>query len=1021
MQHQAQGSFIIKHTARIIAASFLALSPATGFAALETYPESITNAEAHAGAPAAWMPAAASIVKVAEAGSVGANPYGLKFYGTPANNQLIVRSVSNANAYNGAWGSVVTAGTNYTIFDTKNRMSSWVTTGNSATSFIDTNGLTAGTVVKGLEKGLGMNDTGAHTAIFEMAVTVSNTANPYLLRPTRIPDPTGFSTDSTKYGTGAGYPANATDAGIGSGPAADNTFNSYKDAYDYKLSVTYTTDKFPYTQLGYTYYWGQADNVPPLDKIQGMSEFILLGGTGGSNPALTPSGTDESGNVIVVGIYSPQSYVYTKNDGTALSNAAGSQYGNGFASFNVTGACDTLWAGAAFQAGTSLDAAMPNTITVEALGDISGGEGILVDSQNYTVTNAGTITANAGAKKFNIAGTENIAILFKGASYTYSGAVKNVLNNSGNITGPAAGTAVKVLAGNTDLTNTGTITGPACGIWLLSGANTIANSGTITGGTNAIRLGGGTTAITNTGTINGNVTMDAGSGATLDVGTNNLALSGGGTYTQGAGTTLKLTANSPTEYGKVTAVGAAIDPASSVNVTVGDYIPNNTSFKIVDTSGAGIGKTPGAIMSNSQVLAFSGSGSSGDLIITATRAHPYNTLASTANAGAVGMTLEEIGAKATGDMLTVLNTLDIMTSATQVSSSLESMHPDMSSGAAQGARAIANQFFSSVSSRIGYARSGLTEMGISTGDMFHGTGVWFQGLGSHAKQGTRKGIAGYQYNTFGTTFGGDKIFGDHVRLGLAGGYGYADVNGKTMGRPRDSINSFQGILYGSYDSLSLGAARKEGKYSEEAVRTQGQNLWYVDGMFGFTQNNYDSRREIYLGDMTRVANATHYAQQYATMLETGYTFVFKKTKALQITPFASLTHSYLYMNRYSENGAEALNLTVDGKGYNELEQGLGLKLAYPLLSKKYGTFIPTVRGAWLYDYMGERYETTSSFTWGGPSFVTTGARPAQDGALLGASIIFLNRGNLTLTGNYDWELRDEFASHTYYGTVRADF
>jgi len=962
-----------------------------------------------------------AMVQVGEAGSAHATTYNLKFYGAPADNQLIVRSLSNANAYNGAWGSVVTAGTNYTIFDTKNRMSTWVTTGSSTTTFIDNNGLTAGTVVKGLEKGLGMNDTGTHSAIFEMAVTVSNTANPYLLRPTRIPDPAAFNADWTKYGTGAPYPANATEAGIGTGAAADNTFASFKDAYDYKLSVTYTTDKFPYTQLGYTYYWGQADNVPPLDKIQGMSEFILLGGTGGSDPALTPSGTDESGNVKVVGIYAPQSYVYTKNDGTALSDAAGSQYGNGFASFNVTGACDTLWAGAAFQTGASLDAASPNTITVGALGNVSGGQGILVDSQNYTVTNAGTITANAATKKFNLAGSEDIALLFKGASYSYAGAVKNVLNNSGTITGPAAGTAVKVLAGDTDITNTGTITGPAYGIWLLSGANTITNSGTITGGTNAIRLGGGTTAIANTGTINGNVTLDAGSGAALDIGANNLALSAGGTYTQGAGTTLKLTANSPTGYGKVTAAGATIDPASSVTVTVGDYIANNTSFKVVDTSGAGIGSAPGTVTSNSQVLAFSGSGASGDLVITATRAHPYNTLASTANAGAAGATLEEIGAKATGDMLTVLNTLDMMTSAAQVSSSLESMHPDMSSGAAQGARAIASQFFSSVSSRIGYARSGLAETGISTGDMFQGTGVWFQGLGSHAKQGTRKGIAGYQYNTFGTTFGGDKIFGDHVRLGAAGGYGYADVNGKTIGRPRDSINSFQGIVYGSYDSLSLGAAREKGKLSEEAVRTQGDNLWYVDGMFGFTQNNYDSRREIYLGDITRVANATHYAQQYATMLETGYTFVFKKTGALQVTPFASLQHSYLYMNRYSEDGADALNLTVDGKGYNELEQGIGLKLAYPLKSKKYGTLIPTMRSAWLHDYMGERYETTSSFAGGGPSFVTSGARPAQDGALFGASLVFLNKGNLTLTGNYDWEMRDEFASHTYYGTVRADF
>lgn len=75
-------------------------------------------------------------------------------------------------------------------------MSAWGTTGSSMTTFVNTNGLTAATVVKGLEKGLGMNDTGTHTAIFEMAVTVSNSANPYLLRPARNPDSATFSTDS---------------------------------------------------------------------------------------------------------------------------------------------------------------------------------------------------------------------------------------------------------------------------------------------------------------------------------------------------------------------------------------------------------------------------------------------------------------------------------------------------------------------------------------------------------------------------------------------------------------------------------------------------------------------------------------------------------------------------------------------------------------------------------------------------------------------------------------------------------
>ena len=375
-------------------------------AEMETFADSIVNAKSLADAPANWMPADADMFKAAESGSVGGNPYGLRYYYNPdkALDQLIVRTASKEVNYNGTYGAPTTAGSNYTIYGNKDVLSAWVTTGNGLTSFVDGQGLTAGTFVKGVERGLGMNnDKGNHDAIFEIAVTVGDAYNPWLLRPVRNPDPTKFGANPAEYGTNGAFPADAAAAGIGTGAAADAVFANYKAAYEAWAQSSHSdpkeSNRFPWTELGYTYYWGQAENVPTrLSEVQGMSEFILLGGAGGANLNKTPSGTDESGNVVVVGIYASQSYIYTKNDGTSLSNAPGAQYGNGFASFNVTGPCDTLWAGKAFQAGARLDAATPNTITIAAGGSMSGGQGILVGSQNYAVTNAGSITANAGKK-----------------------------------------------------------------------------------------------------------------------------------------------------------------------------------------------------------------------------------------------------------------------------------------------------------------------------------------------------------------------------------------------------------------------------------------------------------------------------------------------------------------------------------------------------------------------------------------------------------------------------------------------
>ena len=127
------------------------------------------------------------------------------------------------------------------------------------------------------------------------------------------------------------------------------------------------------------------------------------------------------------------------------------------------------------------------------------------------------------------------------------------------------------------------------------------------------------------------------------------------------------------------------------------------------------------------------------------------------------------------------------------------------------------------------------------------------------------------------------------------------------------------------------------------------------------------------------------------------------------------------MNQYKEDGAGALDLSVTGNGYNQLLQTLGTKFAYPFVSKKAGTFIPAVKAAWLYDYIGDQFVTNASFAGGGTSFTTKGAKPAQNGLLLGGELAFLNKGNMTLTANYDVELKDQFVGNTYYGTARFDF
>ncbi|MEI6068742.1 MAG: autotransporter domain-containing protein [Methylococcaceae bacterium] len=1011
----------------ILAWIFLLLPVAV--ADTESYSQSIVNALAHADAPMTWL--ATDLFNVSEAGSVGANANGLQYYGAAANNQLIVRTASTSSPYNGGFGGpVITAGSDYAIFGGKSSFGSWVTLGNGMTNFIVKEGLTGSTVTKGIERGLGMDTKGTHDTIFEMAVTVGDTGNnPYLLRPVRNPNPAAFSTTPGDYGTSGAIPATAALAGIGTGAAADSVYTNYKAAYTAWAGQAYTTNPFPWTQLGYTYYWGQTANPPTLlSQVQGMSEFTLLGGTGSSDPTKTPSGTNEAGQVKVVGIYATESYIYTKNKGGILSSDADAQYGNGFASFKVTGSANTLWAGANFQTGAKLDAGTPNTITVDSGGSISGGQGILVGSQNYTVNNAGTITAKADTKKFNITGSENIALLFKGDTAAYVGAVKNILYNSGSITGPGTnGTAVKVLAGNTDITNTGTITGSGSGsgyaVQTGTGNDTVTvNGGSVTGkidlgtGTDALAVNMGGTLVGKITTI-GSVTVNGGTlrvgdgstfgtgeiknNATLDIGSTTLAI--GGTYTQSAASTLMVAVNGATN-GSLVATGTATATAGyNLALNVSNYIQNNATYKIIQ--GAAVGSAIAApaisVLGNHHVTFAATTFSSDALIVTASRV--ANAFANDANPGDanarnVGNTLDTM-TNPSADMSTVLNAMDGL-SKSQSAAALDTMVPEVDAGVLNNDRATLNNFTQLSTDRVEKAHKEKqskhsARSGVSSGEADKLDGLWAKGYGSYLTQGTRGGIAGYNAWNAGTALGVDRRFTDALTLGISGGYAYGNVN-SDANSANTTINSAQTTLYGGYQDQ--------------------KRPFFIDTAVSFAYNWYAGRRNINVGNVIlRTANGSYSGQQYGAYLGVGYRFKF--ADAIEVTPLVSLQYNNLQINSYNETGAGALNVNTGTQNYNQLQSGLGGRIA-TTLSSQWGKVTPELHSKWLYDFFGDPFAVTSNFNGGGAAFGSNGAKPAVNSFNVGGELKLDLRDEIALIGKVDTQLRQGFSGVFGSFTVR---
>lgn len=906
---------------------------------------------------------------------------------------LVARTLTNVGYYlNKTYTQLRYGVGDYTTYDDSlHHQASWMTTGNDTTKFIDNNVASPGTLVTTMEQGLGMDTAkgGTHTAIVEYGVLPNNNN---LIRPTNLLDIKSYSTNNTNYT----YHSSFTP--VNPGDMSNDVFTHAQAYLQYWQTLALGgTGTFPWTELGYTYYWGQS--TTNLIDIQGLSEFIILGAT----------------SVKIIGIYSPQSYMYTKNKNGAFSTDSDAEYGNGFGSFNVTGNCDTIWAGNAFQAGASSDPNNPNQIILASGKTISNGQGILVWSPNYTVTNYGTIsgaTANKLGDAFvtgagGMPGTANVALLFLGdTTYGDIPGGKNILNNSGIISSStsAASTGVEADAGTTEITNSGTISGYTYGIHFLDGTNKIINTatGTIsaTGGAGAvaaIQIDSGTTTVHNNtgGTISGDIVLANNTTAALNVDNTDLSVSG--KYKQNANSTLKITANSATDFGKVTASdsGTSVSSDGKLAVTVGGYIPNNTILSnVVSGTGSSSINVPSTITSSSPIFTFAGSngGGTGDhLSLTATRANSYNSFATNPNSSAAGGVLNSIAnsSSASGDITNVLGALDSLSSGDQIDQALNTLAPNVDNSTPQVGYETQSRFINTAIDHINAVFQGPTA---SAGGM--DPALWAQPFGTYLHQDPRGTSNGYNASIWGLLGGYDKQVLRDLAFGVSAGYARDEIRTKDSSG-HTGVDSYQLGVYGSFT----------------------RSAYYLDGIFSFAYNCYDSSRKVNFGGLDRTPASNYGGQQYSSYFEGGYNLNFKK---FQVTPLASIQYMRLNIDGYTEKSADAADLKVDSQGQNLLQSGLGAKIAYTIEKKNF-SLVPDFHFKWLYDFINDNQQATSTFSGGGAAFTASGFNSPTSTYSFGTKWTLFTKNNTSLSFDYDYQMKPDFYGHAGYLNLRHEF
>lgn len=373
----------------------------------------------------------------------------------------------------------------------------WVSLAPDLYNHLKNNGYSAAQAHNEISRAVGMNTTNINDMVIEMWA-VKNVDN--LQRPTLAVDPVAIPAASQ-----LGYPNPTGTNFIMPADWLTKTVNikdkfgvittitmadAYKQWYAGQTNSALTKRTFPWTQLGYTYLWGNGNDFP---GIVGLTEFVLRHRP---NPTAVPVNYDYE----ISGIYSQQSYVYR-----VLPTGKTYQDLPSNGDFHVTGTLDTLWTGRRFQP-------TGNSVIIDSASQVSSGQGLLLSSVGYTVNNAGEISGST-KDKYYIGNTSNIGVLFLGEDPDSTGK-PNTLINTGTIQSP--GTAIKAtdatgVNASTIITNTGgTINGINYAILTNEGDDTVTSTSnsTIKGNVN---LGNGTNTLAlNASSMSGNVTTGTG-------------------------------------------------------------------------------------------------------------------------------------------------------------------------------------------------------------------------------------------------------------------------------------------------------------------------------------------------------------------------------------------------------------------------------------------------------------------------------------------------------------------------------